>query len=950
MKRLIEEAFPLKKTSEDSSYEKSTSWRGHIGTLHVWPARRPLAASRAAVIATLLPDPGDAPPSLRDEYARLAGSTDPILQRADLCRRIEKVTRWAHVDEAELQVLRQLIRQANGGQPPKVLDLFSGGGAIPLEAMRLGCHAVAVEYNPVAWFILKCTLEFPSQLAKKRWPLPRTPPRLAPNGQLTASATSQSDGDLTAQVEHWGNWVLGQVDVELEPYFPKVGGKNPIAYFWARTVPCQDPQCGATIPLLRTLWLCTKSGRERALQLTPDTQTKTVKFKVITPGDKSAVGKPTVANAKAFCPFHLQPLVLTANHIKDCGKQGLMRARLTAVAIEGATGKEYRDPTQEELDAVEKARTDLPEKMNQLPGGELSEPLVEIRPAPNTRGVSSLTRFGILHFGQVFATRQQLALGVVVQWIRKAEMEVVRCTGDSALAEAVVGFLYCAIAKVANRDSSICTWDPGHQQVRDTFARYALPMTWDFCEVPPTTEYSGGFPGALKGVVKCVEHLCAAASGTAEVRWQSATVPLGDLRVDAIITDPPYYGAIPYADLSDFFYVWLKRFGSDRYGEVLREAVVPRAEELIQHAAYGDGSHESAKRRYEQGMATAFRNAVGALRPDGAMVVVFANKEPEAWDALVTSLIGAGATVTASWPIDTESTSKVGTNRAAFLATSVWLVCRQRAQSAGIGRYSEVKRLMQERIRERLRYFWDLGVSGPDFVWAAVGPALEAYSRFREVRRLDGSLFTVPEFLREVRRLVTDFALGQILHGASTEGVDEWTRYYLMHRSSFALEPAPAGECILLAQGYNLDLNQLRSPRGLLGKGKRSGKPDEDADEEGTQGSGSDIRLLGWDERKRDDLGLPQASGGLPLIDALHRLLHLWSSGDTVVLRTYVDEQGLAHNELFWTVAQAVLEMSDPKSRERTLLEAVVAWGRGREARSQTGAGQRKLFEGEPTA
>jgi adenine-specific DNA methylase len=347
-------------------------------------------------------------------------------------------------------------------------------------------------------------------------------------------------------------------------------------------------------------------------------------------------------------------------------------------------------------------------------------------------------------------------------------------------------------------------------------------------------------------------------------------------------------------------------------------------------------------------MGTAFSNATKSLAATGTAVIVFANKEPDAWDALVTSLIQAGCTVTGSWPVDTERTAKVGADKAAHLSTSVWLVCRPRPESAGIGRYSEVQKKMQERITERLRYFWDLGVSGPDFVWAAVGPALEAYSRFREVRRIDGSLFTVKEFLREVRRLVTDFALGQILHGASTEGLDEWTRYYLMHRSSFGLDPAPAGECILLSQGYNLDLNELRGNRGILAKGKRSSS-DEDDESDGdgeSGGGGSDLRLLGWDERKRDDLGLPHTSGGLPLIDALHRMLHLWSAGDTNRLRAYTDEQGLKQNELFWTIAQAVLEMSDPKSRERTLLEALVAWGRGKDART-TKPSQQALFTGE---
>ena len=307
------------------------------------------------------------------------------------------------------------------------------------------------------------------------------------------------------------------------------------------------------------------------------------------------------------------------------------------------------------------------------------------------------------------------------------------------------------------------------------------------------------------------------------------------------------------------------------------------------------------------------------------MVVVFAHKDPEAWETLVTAMIRAGFTVTASWPIDTEMRGGVRNLNRASLASSIWMVCRKRPslssppQAGGteggrVGRYSAVRRAMRERITERLRYFWDIGISGPDFVWAAVGPALESYSAYEEVRRIDGSPFTVREFLREVRRLVSDFALGQILKGRSTEGLDEWTRYYLIHRNHFGVGPAPVGECILLSQGYGLDLNDLRSPRGLLVRAK-----------------GSDLRLARWDERTRDDLGEPHPSGGLPLIDVLHRMMRLWAAGQLDGLNSYVAEKGIRQNDLFWAVAQAVLEMSTPQSRERTLLEALVAWGRGRE-------------------
>jgi hypothetical protein len=253
----------------------------------------------------------------------------------------------------------------------------------------------------------------------------------------------------------------------------------------------------------------------------------------------------------------------------------------------------------------------------------------------------------------------------------------------------------------------------------------------------------------------------------------------------------------------------------------------------------------------------------------------------------------------------------------AALASSIWLVCQKRLINTGVGRYRAVRQAMEARITERLRTFWDMGLSGPDFVWAAIGPALESYSAYQEVKRLDGSPFTVSDFLKEVRRMVSDFALGQILKGQSTEGLDEWTRYYLIHRNNFGLEEAPVGECILLAQGYGLPLDELRGPRGYI-----------------VNAASSQVRLAKWDERHRDDLGEPHPSGGLPMIDMLHRLTWLWASGDLDKLQTYVREKGLPQNELFWAVAQAVLEMAPAQSRERSLLEAIVAWGRGRPSHS----------------
>jgi adenine-specific DNA methylase len=920
-RRLIEEAFPLKKVSEDSKHEKNVR-HGHISTLHIWPARRPLAACRAALIATLMPDPGT------EEG------------RAELCKKIESITHWGTENGPALEYFHREIREAYGGRAPRVLDPFAGGGAIPLEAMRLGCDVVANDYNPVAWFILKCTLEFPQRLAGKTWPLPGKGKKAeGAGGQMALLGMQQGkQGDLANHVRYWGHWVLDRARAELAPYYPTMDAQPTVAYLWARTVPCPDPACGAEVPLLKTLWLCKKAEKtmpdtpgnrarpdflrvkrtknttrvvinaRRALRLVPDPESHRVEFEIWAPGPKDEVPPGTMAGAKSRCP--VCGVNLTPDYIKHTGIEGKMRARMTTVVVETGYGKEYRLPTPEE-EAIERQATEkLPDAAQEIPYGLPTETQ---KKNPRTF-ITQL--YGMHAWADVFTSRQILALLTFAKWTRQAQEEMCKLDYPDEWMEAIKGYLAVVFSKLADYCSTICVWELQGEEVKHTFQRYALPMAWDFAECNPTASVKRYYVGGLHSVLGVLEKTSNAqqwkASKSPVLLCQSATEPL-NTNADVVITDPPYYDAIPYGDIADFFYVWLRRTIGDLYPDVFTSVLTPESDELALRLPHVDIPTEHTPEWYERGMSHSFRRAWETLAPDGRMVIVFAHKDPDAWETLVTAMIQAGFTVTASWPIDTEMRGGVRNLNRASLASSIWLVCRKRAASAGVGRYAAVRRAMQERVTERLRYFWDVGISGPDFVWAAVGPALESYSAYDEVRRLDGSPFTVGEFLREVRRMVADFALGQILKGRSTEGLDEWTRYYLMHRNYFGLADAPVGECILYSQGYGLDLNDLRGPRGFL-----------------TKAAGSDVRLAKWSERIRDDLGEPHAGGGLPMVDVLHRLMHLWGAGNLDALDAYAAEKGLRHNDLFWEVAQAVLEMAAPKSRERTLLEAVVAWGRGK--------------------
>jgi len=976
-RRLIEEAFPLKEVSEHSKHEKNVR-HGHISTLHIWPARRPLAAARAAIIAALMPDPGD-------EESRHA-----------LSRQIASITKWKSENGPALDFFRQEIRKAYGGRAPRVLDMFAGGGAIPLEAMRLGCDVTAIDYNPVAWFILKCTLEFPQKMAGKTWPLPadadvrlnreshepgdddddgedsaraedasENPATDAATGQIplfAPHADEQKEGNLADHVRYWGDWVLEQARRELEPYYPTVDGKPTVAYLWARTVPCSDAKCGCTVPLLKTLWLSKKP--EKTLPNTPENRNRedflrvkrskhgsrvvvngrkalrivppaiggerVVAFEIWTPKADDRVPDGTMSGSSVRCPSC--GISMTGDYIKRCGRQNKLGKQMTSVMVDNGFNKDYRPVADIDMDADTRATMDMPVVVESIPYGYPSEPLPESGSSGAGRAFT-IPQYGFETWGDLYTSRQILALSVFVKSIRSARLLMNTLGYPEEWAEALQAYLAVGLDRLADRSSTLCMPDPTVAQsgVLHTFARFALPITWDFIEGVTIAEFSGGFTNSLEWVIRFVDSADNfIESEKPSIQCMDARSPISQT-FDCIVTDPPYYDAIPYADISDFFYVWLRRIVGDNYPTVFSAPLTPKSGELVQYSDQGENSGRASRTDYEAGMTDAFRQAWRSLSEDGYLVIVFAHKEPSAWETLVGSMIRSGFTVVSSWPIDTEMTNRQRAMGAAALSSSIWLVCRKRQLDAGTGRYGTVRKAMETRITERLRYFWDIGLSGPDFVWAAIGPALESYSSYDEVRRMNGAPFTVSEFLKEVRRLVADFALGQILHGQSTEGLDEWTRYYLMHRSSFGLEDAPVGECILLSQGYGIDLNDLRSARGYI-----------------ANAAGSNVRLLRWDERTRDDLGQPHPSGGLPLIDMLHFLMQSWNSSQLDAINRYVAEHGLRQHDLFWAVAQAVLEMAEPQAKERTLLEVLVAWGRGKPA-ANAFAQPGLLAEDEPT-
>ena len=982
--RFIEHFFPLKQASLDSVHEKNVR-HGHISTLHVWPARRPLAACRAALVTTLLPDP--VLPELRKEILeRLAGKVVQVPQKKRLPNGQFKVDHreetvggilhWGRETDPDLEWFRGKIREVFGGRAPRVLDPFAGGGAIPFEAMRLGCEATAGDINPVAWLILKCTLEYPQRLAgqKRRLPLFEMDnmdfmqeytnikdkrPKMH-NGSKEEHNQSRLVGapevDLSWHVRAWGLWVLQRAKKSLEIYYPVVDNKPSVAYLWARTVRCKN--CRATIPLLKTRWLCRRSNKRVLLTMDPRPDRSGVIFGIQTgvpihgtnamqrrEHDKR-IGQGTMNRNGARCPCCGQPgtVAMQIEDIRHEGVQGRLGAMMTAVVVDGPEGKEYRLPTPREVGLAGEAEKNLDRVFAEIPFGIPNE-LTPIGGSGASRAFS-VDGYGFDKWFKLFTPRQLLTIGTFVMQARAA-FEAMRKDGyaDQWL-EAITGYIGILIDKVVDRGSMQCIWiSTNAEKAAGSFGRFALPITWDFAEVMPWSKSAGGFLGSLERVSEFIRHALAGATGEPpQVLLRSAIRADEHQKYDLVVTDPPYYDAIPYSDLMDFYYVWLRRTlncVTSQFTESFSTPLGPKWDknendgELIDDSSRYGGDGESSRIAYERGMSRAFKACEEALKPEGRLVVVFANKQPAAWEALVSGMIGAGFVVDGSWPIQTERTGRLRSQSSAALSSSVWLVCRKRPLSALLGWDNQVLGEMQKNIHERLREYWDIGIRGPDFVWAATGPALEAFSKHPAVKKANepGAVMTVREFLRQVRRIVVDFVVGRVLSkdgdGSRASGLDDLTTYYLLHRHDFDFGDAPAGACILYAISCGLSDAALAHEYDLLVRtgGTSNNEEDtsieEDPEVEPEQGSGSTLRLKTWNQRRSKTLGYDSGSRPAPLIDRIHHLMHLWRSGDVGQVDAYLDSSGLVQNDIFHQVLQALVELSAERSEERSLLESI---------------------------
>ncbi len=896
-KTFIETTFPVKAVSEQSTREKNIR-HGHISTLHIWWARRPLAASRATIYAALIPEP-------KDEVERIA--------RADF---IAKLSEWENsLNPYYLERARKEILTANGGTPPRVLDPFSGGGAIPLEALRLGCETYASDLNPVAVLIEKATLEFPQKYGQLEKRKVRTP----------MGEVEQNVNPLLEDVKRWGDWVLEEAKKEIGRFYPTDNDGNiPVGYIWARTVKCQNPACGAEIPLMRQTWLAKKETKQVALRIVP--RGKVAEFEIAEGEDIDfEPDEGTIARAKAICPCCGSGL--TDKEVRKQFREGEAGQRMVAVVLHhpDQQGKTYRLATEKDMEVFREAERYLEQKRDELWEKWGFDPVPD-EEIPLMSGTFNVPLYGVNTWGDLFNPRQKLALITFADKVRQAHGKMLAEGYEEEYARAVATYLALGLDKLLFFVNGFAAWQINSEATSPIMVRQAIGMIWDYIEINPTSGATGSYLSALEWIINATEHFLRTSNFPATVTQASATtLHYPDNYFDAVVTDPPYYNAVPYADLSDFFYVWLKRVVGNLYSDLFATPLSPKVEEIVEMSTWDPIRYAyKDKTFFENMISKAFCEIYRVLKPEGIAVIVFAHKTTDAWETIINALLNSGLYLTASWPLNTEMQARLRAKESAALASSIYMVCRKRTKKE-TAYFNEIKPQVEERIRQKLDQFWNEGIGSSDFFISAIGPALEVFGQYERVETYSGEEVKAPDLLEFIRKTVSEYALTRILKESHLGSIDAETRFYLLWRWTYNGAKVLFDEARKLASAVGIELTQYWND-GFIKKDKEF------------------ISVLGPKERGTRFLEKAKLDN---MVDILHACLILWEKNQRQKINEILVNTGQLHNNSFWQVAQALSEVLPPGDKEKQMLQGFL-YGRESYRKTASGndnSGQLNLFQ-----
>lgn len=818
-KKLIEVALPLEAINAQSAREKSIR-HGHPSTLHLWWARRPLATARAVLFAQLVDDPGENAVEFRAE-AEKQGIDDVeafVTSRVDAERQrlfdlITRMVDWDNLgDEALFDEVRAEIRRSTNDNPPAILDPFAGGGTIPLEAQRLGLEAHASDLNPVAVLINKALIEIPPKFANR--------PPVFPGAEGTRTDWPKATG-LAEDVRRYGEWMRDEAQKRIGHLYPKATlpdgtEANVIAWIWARTVTCPNPACGIEMPLVRSWWLGKKKGKEA--YVVPTVVGSRVEYSIghdlkSAPGkdDAGTVGR---LGAKCLACGSAVPLAYVREQSRIAG----LGARMMATVAEGNRSRIYLAPSDGQVHAAEEASpTDIPQ-------GLLPEKALSFR----------VQAYGMTAWTDLFTNRQLTALTTFSDLVGEARERVLQDaiagglaegdrleqggTGAAAYADAVATYLAFPISRMANKLSSICSWDssPKMESVRGLFARQAIPMAWDYAEANPFAGSGGDFSEDVRWVERVLDRVPASSPGIAS----NADAATRGYQSVLISTDPPYYDNIGYSDLSDFFYVWLRRSLRHIQPTLLRTMLVPKAEELVANP-YRHGGKDGARDFFETGFEHVFARARSVATDDYPIAVYYAFKQSETdtggtsstgWETILGSMVRAGWSVTATWPVRSELGNRMIASGTNALASSIVLALRPRPEDAPIldrrGFLTELK----STLPEALRNLQQGSIAPVDMAQAAIGPGMAIFSKYARVVEPSGEDMSVRDALRAING-VLDEVLSQ------QEGdFDDDTRWCVTWFETHGFDVSLYGDAENLATAKNASVAGL-ARAGVISSG-----------------------------------------------------------------------------------------------------------------------------------
>ncbi len=806
-KKLIEVALPLEKINAESAREKSIR-HGHPSTLHLWWARRPLAAARAVIWASLVDDPSSHPEKFPTEEEQNA-------ERQRLFKILEDLVVWENSnDEQVLEAAKAEIMKSTGGNPPELLDPFAGGGAIPLEAQRLGLKAHAHDLNPVAVMINKAMIEIPPRFSGM------APVNPDARTSKMSQAWSRAQG-LAEDVRYYGEWMKQEAYKRIGHLYPKVkvpreqggGEATVIAWIWARTVKCPNPACGCEMPLVHSFMLSKKKGKEAWVE--PVFENGETTYKVHNEGTPKIEG--TVNRQGAVCACCGAPVGYP--YIRQESREDRINAQLMAIVAEGSHGRIYITPDDEQRS------TSIVDKPENCPSGVLSG-----------KCRVNVSLYGFDETADLFTNRQLTALTtfstLVAEAQQKAEADAIaagmandhlplRSDGQGARAygEAVGVYLAFVIDKMTDYHSSICSWHSSKELIRNTFGRQAIPMVWDYAETNPFSKSAGCFDNMLEWVTKCILEF--PASQVAEVGQFDAQRDCG-LRDIMVSTDPPYYDNIGYADLSDFFYVWMRQSLKETYPELFSTMLVPKAEELIATPYRHDGSVEQAKDFFEDGMLSACKQMYLYARDDIPVTIYYAYKQSDAdadgtassgWETMLSAVVNAGFAITGTWPMRTEMANRSIASGTNALASSIVLVCRKRPEDAPQTTRRNLINILRRELRPALKKLQDSNIAPVDLAQSAIGPGMGVFSRFQRVLEADGTPMPVRAALKIINEEIDLYFNEQVgdMDSASRFCVDLYTQN--------AFNNIKYGEAEILATAKSTSIPMMASHGILYAKG-----------------------------------------------------------------------------------------------------------------------------------